>query len=161
MQNNFGLADAPPLGSGSPRRNGNVEPLDVFDAGALIANKMMMTVEVGVEARGLPFCGHLADQAGAGQVAQNVVDRSAGHARIAAGQRFKDFIGGGVDGFANQVFEHVAALGRTAQSGALKVLIEVAALLHCFRLYLRSDFVKFNHKTFQGRIVLCRHLTWW
>jgi hypothetical protein len=44
-----------PWGDGFPRRNGDVEPLDVFNATALIANKMMMTVEVGVEARGLPF----------------------------------------------------------------------------------------------------------
>ena len=66
MQNNFGLADAPALGSGFPRRNGDVEPLNVFDGAALIANKMMMTVEVGVEARGLAFPRRLADQSGAG-----------------------------------------------------------------------------------------------
>ncbi len=30
MQNNFGLADAPALGGGFPRRNGDVEPLDVL-----------------------------------------------------------------------------------------------------------------------------------
>jgi len=61
MQNNFGLADAAALGRGFPRRNGDVEPLDVIDSAALVANKMMMTVKVGVEARGLPFSGGLAD----------------------------------------------------------------------------------------------------
>ncbi len=101
MQNNFGLADAPALGGGFPRRNGDIEPLDVFDAAALIANKMMMAVEVGVEARGLAFSGRLADQAGTGQIAQDVVYRGAGNTRIAAGQGFEDFIGGGVDRFAH------------------------------------------------------------
>ena len=143
MQNNFGLADAPPLGGGFPRRNGDVEPLDVFNAAASIANKMMMTVEVGVEARGLPFPRRLADQAGAGQIAQNVIHRGAGYARVAAGQGFEDFIGSGVDGFAHQVFEHVAALGSAAQAGALKVLVEIDTRLHFFRLYLRLEFVKF------------------
>ena len=144
MQNNFGLADATALGRGSPRRNGDVEPIDVFDAAALVANKMMMTVEVGIEARGLPFSGCLADQAGAGQVAQDVIDGSAGYARVTAGQGFKDLIGGRVNGLTHQVFEHVAALRRRAQAGALKVLIEIDALLHIFRLYLILDFVKLN-----------------
>ena len=110
MQNNFGLADAAALGRGFPRRNGDIEPLDVFDGAASIANKMMMTVEVGVEARGLPFSGRLTDQAGAGQVAQHIVDRGSGNARIAPRQGFEDFIGGRVDGLTHQVFEHVAAL---------------------------------------------------
>jgi len=66
MQNNFGLADATALGRGFPRRNGDIEPLDVFDAAALIANKMMMAVKVGVETRGLSFSGRLADQTRAG-----------------------------------------------------------------------------------------------
>jgi hypothetical protein len=66
MQNNFGFADAPALGGGFPRRNRDVEPLDVFDASALIAHKMMMAVKVGVKARGLPLPGGLANQTGAG-----------------------------------------------------------------------------------------------
>ena len=57
MQNNFGLADAAALSRGFPRRNGNVEPIDVFYTAALVANKMMMPVKVGVERAAFPSPG--------------------------------------------------------------------------------------------------------
>ena len=61
MQNNFGLADTPLPGGGFPRGNGDIEPFDVFDSAAPVANKVMVTMQIRVEARGLPFARHLAD----------------------------------------------------------------------------------------------------
>ena len=85
---------------------------------------MMVGVQIGVKTRGFSFGRHLPDQAGSGQVAQTIVDRGAGNPRIAAGERFKNFIRRGMNGLAHQVFEHISPLRRAAQPGALKMLIE-------------------------------------
>jgi hypothetical protein len=58
VQDNFGLANAPPTGGGFPRGNGNIEPLNVFDGAALIADKVMVPVKVGVVARGFALPRH-------------------------------------------------------------------------------------------------------
>jgi hypothetical protein len=142
VQNNFGLADAPLSGGGFPRRNGDIEPLDVFDRVAAVANKVMVAVQIGVVARGLAFPRHLADQTGLGEIAQAVVNGGAGDAGIAAVERVEDFIGGGVDGLAHQELQHVAALRGGAETDAVEVLIELGSGgAHMVRLNLNLDFV--------------------
>jgi hypothetical protein len=143
MKNDLVVADSAAADGRTPRGNRDIEPFDILDRAAAVANEMMMRMKIGVVTRSFSFSGNLADQARASQIAQAVINRCAGNTRIAPVQRLENFIGGGVDGLAHQEFENVVALRRAPQVGALEAGVEIdGGRRHRFRLNLKLDFVK-------------------
>ena len=124
MEDDLVIVDFAAAERGAARRGRQIEPWDVFHRSTSLADKMMVTVQVGVEAGGLTIRHHLAHQAGFGQGAQVIVDSGAGSPRIVPVHRAKDFNRGGMDGSLRQELQHGIALRRGAQGSVLECLVE-------------------------------------
>ena len=90
----------------------------------MLAEEVMMPVQIGIKARRFAFRGHFPDESGPGQNAQIVIYRGAGSTRIVAIHREENLVCGGVNRTARQKLQNGVALGGWPQRGAAKRLIE-------------------------------------
>ena len=107
--------DFPPGERRASGGDGQVEPRNVFDGTAGVADEMMMAVQVGIVAGSLALGENFADESGHLERAQIVVDRGARGTRIVAVESDENFLSGGMDGVFGQEFEHRIALRRGPQ----------------------------------------------
>ena len=118
------VADVASTEGGTPRRERQVEPRDILDGSATLADEVMMAAQIGVETGRLTLRHHFAHQAGFGQRPQIVVDGGTRSPRIVAVYGAKDLVRGGMDGVLRQEFQHGVALRGGPQGGRLKCLVE-------------------------------------
>src|SRR5438876_1080876 len=123
-KNNLVIADQARADALAPGQLGDIDSLDVVQAPAAFANKMMMTFEVGVVADGTRFQNHFPNYAGLSKGVKIVIDRGAGCARVGGIDRQVDLLRGGMLVVAQQVVEYSVPLGRAAQRGLMEGLLD-------------------------------------
>ena len=97
---------------------------------------MMVPLVLGIEPRGAAFRGHFPHQARLHQVAQIVIRRGPGRARVGAIHGLEDFRGRGMPVALHQECHHGVALRRAPQAAALQGPFDRFGVHEKFRLYL-------------------------
>ncbi len=128
MKYNFEIPDRSRTNRAFPRRNRDIEPVNVFHAPAAITDEVMMRVKIRVVARRAAFTRNLANQARTGELAQAVIDGGARNPRIAPVQRSVNLIRSRMNRRADQEFEDIGTLRGPAQSGSPEVEIKIDRL---------------------------------
>ena len=118
-ENELAFADDP-LAEGARGRPGHVVPLNVLNISAAVANEVMMEQAFGIESRGAALDRHFTHQARLHQVAQIVIGRGPGGARIHAIHGFEDFDSRGMPVVFHQEGHHSVALRGAAQPAAFQ-----------------------------------------
>jgi hypothetical protein len=118
-ENEFAFADDP-LAEGARGRLGHVVPLNVLNISAAVANEVMMQQAFGIESRGAALDCHFTHQARLHQVAQIVIGRGPGRARIHAIHGFEDFDSRGMPVVFHQEGHHSVTLRGAAQPAAFQ-----------------------------------------
>lgn len=114
---------------------GELEPLDIFDVAAAIADEVVMLLVFGIITGGTAFGGDLANETSFDEVVEIVVGGSAGGARIDAVDGFEDLGCGGVLVVRHKKRHDGVALRGATQTAILEFL---ANFLHVHR---RLDYV--------------------
>src|SRR5437868_2342309 len=120
-QNEFAFAKHP-LAERGYGRPGHVIPVHVLDIAAAVADEMVMPHAFRIKSRRATLHGHFTHQTSLHQVAQIVINRSPGRARIDAVNSFEDLRRCGMPGLLHQERHDGVALRRapqiTARQGA-------------------------------------------
>lgn len=118
-ENKFAFAKDP-LAEGTRPGPGHVEPGNVLDIAATVADEVVMLHAFRVEARGTTLDGYFTNQPRLYQVPQVVVSRGSGRARVHTIHGFEDFPSRRMPVVFHEERHHGIALGRTPQPGAVE-----------------------------------------
>ena len=118
-ENKFAFANNA-LTEGARGSLGHIVPLNILNVSAAVADEVMMQQAFGIESRGAALDRHFPHQAGLHQVAQIVIGRGPGGARIHPIHGFKDFDSRGMPVLFHQECHHGIALRSAPQPAAFQ-----------------------------------------
>src|SRR6185437_10098298 len=114
----------------------HVVPVDVLDIATAVTDEVMMPRSFRIKSRRAAFHSHFAHQASLHQVAQIVINRGPGRARIEPVNSFEDLRSRGMSLLLRQERQYRVTLRRAPQTAARQGSFDRMVAHEQFRLYL-------------------------